>query len=79
MAAKQTLICPQCNASFEYDPNSNESVIMDINESREWLNDTGPSTSTQSENRESSDREVNAYLECPNGHLLRYQVTKSYK
>lgn len=64
MAEKQKLVCPECKAEFEFDPNSDTKVITSLNESyRPQLK---------------KEVEVTAYLKCPNGHTKPYKVTKSY-
>lgn len=64
MAEKQKLVCPECKAEFEFDPNSDTKVITSLNESyRPQLK---------------KEVEVTAYLICPNGHTKPYKVTKSY-
>jgi hypothetical protein len=64
MAEKQKLKCSECGEEFEFDPNSDERVVISRNES------APPS--------KSNIIEVVAYLECPKGHLKRYKVKKEY-
>ncbi|MDW3196443.1 MAG: hypothetical protein R8G66_28975 [Cytophagales bacterium] len=64
MAQKQNLECPECGAKFVFDPNSDQKVISNLNESYV------PKLKKQIE--------VTAYLECPNGHTKPYKVTKEY-
>lgn len=65
MADIQKLNCSECDAEFEFDPNSDEQVITSINESFKP--------------KAKKEVEVVAYLECPNGHLKPYKVKKDYK
>lgn len=64
MAEKQKLTCPECTIEFEFDPNSDTSVITSLNESyRPKLK---------------KDVEVVAYLKCPKGHTNPFKVIKNY-
>lgn len=65
MAEKQKLKCSECGEEFEFDPNSEISIITSLNESFK------PQIK--------SNVEVVAYLECPKGHLKPYKVKKDYK
>lgn len=62
MAKIQKLICPECKAEFEFNPNS--VVITSLNKSIPV--------------RTKKEAVVTAYLECPNGHTKPYKVTKDY-
>jgi hypothetical protein len=62
MAKIQKLICPECKAEFEFNPNS--VVITSLNRSIGI--------------RSKKETVVKAYLECPNGHTKPYKVTKEY-
>jgi hypothetical protein len=64
MAKIQKLICPECKAEFEFDPNSEVKVITSLNKSFRI--------------RSKKEAIVTAYLECPNGHSKPYKVTKEY-
>ncbi len=64
MSKIQKLICPECKAEFEFDPDSDTKVITSINKSFRIA--------------AKKEVEVTAYLECPNGHSKPYKVTKSY-
>jgi hypothetical protein len=60
----QKLTCPDCGASFEFDPNANQQVITSLNESyRPQINKV---------------LGVTAYLTCPKGHRNPYKVKKQY-
>jgi hypothetical protein len=62
MTKIQKLICPECKAEFEFNPNS--VVITSLNKSIPV--------------RTKKEAVVTAYLECPNGHTKPYKVTKEY-
>lgn len=65
MADQQILTCPECGATFTYDPNSPEpSAIRSL-------------TGFQ-EAKKNIDVEVTIYLVCPNGHPKPYKVKKGY-
>jgi hypothetical protein len=68
MAEIQKLICPECKAEFDFDPNSEVKIIASLNTS---LNESFRANI-------SKDYLVTAYLECPNGHTNAYKVTKEY-
>ena len=62
MTKIQKLVCPECKAEFEFNPNS--VVITSLNKSIPL--------------RTKKEAVVTAYLECPNGHTKPYKVTKEY-
>jgi hypothetical protein len=68
MAEIQKLVCPECKAEFDFDPNSDMKVITSF--------DTASTESFKA--RSNKDISVTAYLECPNGHTNAYKVTKEY-
>jgi hypothetical protein len=68
MAGIQKLICPECKAEFDFDPNSEMKVITSFSTA---VNDSFKTLSKK-------DVTVTAYLECPNGHTNPYKVTKDY-
>jgi hypothetical protein len=62
MTKIQKLVCPECKAEFEFNPNS--VVITSLNKSISV--------------RTKKEAVVTAYLECPNGHTKPYKVIKEY-
>jgi hypothetical protein len=68
MAEIQKLICPECKAEFDFDPNSDMKVITSFSEA---ANESFKALSNK-------DATVTAYLECPNGHTNSYKVIKAY-
>lgn len=63
-AEKQKLRCSECEKEFEFDPNSEEHLIVTPDSKRK--------TKTKIV-------EVTAYLECPSGHIKPYRVKKDYE
>ena len=64
MLEKQTLQCPECEIEFEFDPLDDDSDDAVLYEGYIL--------------RLNQIKEVNAYLECPNGHTKPYKVKKIY-
>jgi hypothetical protein len=64
MTKIQKLICPECKAEFEFDPDSDATVITSLNKSLRTAS--------------KKEVEVTAYLDCPNGHNEPYKVKKTY-